>query len=125
MGSALEGDVLEIKADGLVSFGLALACGQVPPSGQPILLMPDHQTAGGYPVVAGVARCDLPLAAQLLPGDHLRFREGTVEVAQEEWRRGRRGLEKPRWGGSGPALSGFCSPRDTTPSAGGSRSSAT
>jgi antagonist of KipI len=96
MGYRLEGDVLEVRSEELVSFGLAMGCVQVPPAGQPILLMADHQTAGGYPVVAGVARCDLPLAAQLLPGEHLRFREVTVEAAQEEWRRMRAALETLR-----------------------------
>jgi antagonist of KipI len=96
MGYRLEGETLEVRTDELVSFGLAMGCVQVPPAGQPILLMADHQTAGGYAVVAGVARCDLPLAAQLLPGEHLRFREVTVEAAQAEWRRQRAALDTLR-----------------------------
>jgi antagonist of KipI len=96
MGYRLEGETLAVKGDELVSFGLAMGCVQVPPAGHPILLMADHQTAGGYPVVAGVARCDLPLAAQLQPGEHLRFREVTVEAAQAEWRRQRAALETLR-----------------------------
>src|SRR5262249_61662504 len=68
-------------------FSLSLHAALPISSGEPILLMADHQTAGGYPVVAGVARCDLPLAAQLLPGEHLRFRLETVAAAQAEWRR--------------------------------------
>jgi antagonist of KipI len=96
MGYRLEGETLEMKGDELVSFGLAMGCVQVPPAGQPILLMADHQTAGGYPVVAGVARCDLPLAGQLLPGETLRFREVTVEAAQAEWRRQRGALDTLR-----------------------------
>jgi antagonist of KipI len=87
MGYRLEGPELAIDGPELVSFGLTVGCVQLPASGQPILLMADGQTAGGYPVVAAVARCDLPLAAQLMPGDHLRFRETSVEKAQEEWRR--------------------------------------
>jgi biotin-dependent carboxylase-like uncharacterized protein len=96
MGYRLEGEMLQVKAEELVSFGLAMGCVQVPPAGQPILLMADHQTAGGYPVVAGVARCALPLAAQLLPGDHLTFEEVTVEAAQAEWRRQRAALDTLR-----------------------------
>ena len=65
----------------VVSFGLAMGCVQVPPGGEPILLMADHQPAGGYPVVASVARCDLP-RAQLPPVERLRFRRETVEVVQ-------------------------------------------
>ena len=93
MGFRLEGEPLEVKGPELISFGLAFGCVQVPWSGQPILLMADHQTAGGYPVVAGVARADLPLAAQLMPGDRLRFRETTVERAQDRWRELRAALE--------------------------------
>jgi antagonist of KipI len=87
MGFRLDGPELAIEGPELVSFGLAMGCVQLPSSGKPILLMADGQTAGGYPVIAAVARCDLPLAAQLMPGDRLRFRETTVEAAQEEWRR--------------------------------------
>ena len=96
MGYRLEGETLQVKGEELVSFGLAVGCVQVPPAGQPILLMADGQTAGGYPVVAGVARCDLPLAGQLLPGDRLRFREVAVEAAQAEWRRQRAALDTLR-----------------------------
>ena len=96
MGYRLDGPELEIQGPDLISFGLALGCVQVPPAGQPIVLMADHQTAGGYPVVAGVARASLPLLAQLLPGDHLHFREVTVEVAQENWRQLRAGLDALR-----------------------------
>lgn len=96
MGYRLEGPKLDIKGAELLSFGLAMGCVQVPASGQPILLMADHQTAGGYPVIAGVARADLPLVAQLLPGDHLRFREVSVDVAQSEWRRLRSELDAMR-----------------------------
>jgi antagonist of KipI len=93
MGYRLEGSELPIEGPELLSFGLAMGCVQVPASGQPILLMADHQTAGGYPVVAGVARAALPLVAQLLPGDHLSFREVSVERAQAEWRSLRAALD--------------------------------
>jgi antagonist of KipI len=94
MGYRLEGPELAMNGPELVSFGLTTGCVQVPASGQPILLMADGQTAGGYPVVATVARCDLPLAAQLMPGEHLRFRETSVEEAQEEWRRRQAALDQ-------------------------------
>ena len=47
---------------------------QVPPSGEPILLLSDHQTTGGYPQLAVVITADIPLAAQLAPGDWVEFR---------------------------------------------------
>jgi allophanate hydrolase subunit 2 len=46
---------------------------QVPPSGDPILLMSDRQTTGGYPQIAIVITADLPLAGQLAPGDWVEF----------------------------------------------------
>ena len=47
---------------------------QIPGSGEPILLMADRQTTGGYPQLAVVITADLPLAAQLVPGDWVEFR---------------------------------------------------
>jgi allophanate hydrolase subunit 2 len=82
MGYRLEGVRLAISGDDLLSFGLVAGAVQVPPGGEPILLMADHQTAGGYPVVATVVSASLPIAAQLLPGDELRFAQVTVERAQ-------------------------------------------
>jgi antagonist of KipI len=93
LGYRLAGDHLEIRGPELLSFGLTFGCVQLPPSGQPILLMADHQTAGGYPVVACVPRSDLPLAAQLLPGDKLRFRRSSVEASQQRWRELMSGLQ--------------------------------
>jgi KipI family sensor histidine kinase inhibitor len=46
---------------------------QVPPSGEPILLMADRQTSGGYPQIATVITADLPLAGQLAPGNTIEF----------------------------------------------------
>ena len=81
MGYRLEGPGLDASGDELLSFGLAAGAIQVPRSGQPILLMADHQTAGGYPVVATVASATMPIAAQLLPGDEMRFAEVSIEGA--------------------------------------------
>jgi antagonist of KipI len=81
MGYRLEGPRLELSGDELLSFGLVFGALQVPRSGQPILLMADHGTAGGYPVVATVAGAALPVAAQLMPGDELTFAEVTIEAA--------------------------------------------
>ena len=83
MGYRLDGPRLETSGDELLSFGLAAGAIQLPRGGQPILLMADHQTAGGYPVVAVVVSAALPIAAQLLPGDRLRFAEVTAERARQ------------------------------------------
>ncbi|MHB8589025.1 MAG: 5-oxoprolinase subunit C family protein [Candidatus Dormibacteraceae bacterium] len=81
MGYRLEGPPLDASGDELLSFGLVAGAVQVPLSGQPILLMADHQTAGGYPVVATMAGAAMPVAAQLLPGDELSFVEVSVPTA--------------------------------------------
>jgi biotin-dependent carboxylase-like uncharacterized protein len=62
------------RQDELPSEGMPLGALQVPPSGQPILFLADHPVTGGYPVIAVVARADLGRAAQLRPGDTVRFR---------------------------------------------------
>jgi antagonist of KipI len=83
MGYRLEGPRLVTSGDELLSFGLVSGAVQVPHGGQPILLMADHQTAGGYPVVATAISASLPIAAQLLPGDEMRFAEVSVERAEQ------------------------------------------
>lgn len=75
MGYRMEGPRLRYAAPAsLPSLGVVPGAIQVPPDGDPILLMADAQTTGGYPVIGAVIGADLPLAAQLLPGDQLRFR---------------------------------------------------
>lgn len=93
MGYRLSGPDLEVTGRELISLGLTMGAVQLPPGGQPILLMADHQTAGGYPVILGVSRAALPLAAQLFPGDRLSFRDVTVAHAQQRWRELRQGLD--------------------------------
>jgi len=72
MGYRLEGATFP-HATSLPSLGVLPGVIQIPPDGAPILLMMDAQTTGGYPIVANVIQADLPLAAQLLPGDTMRF----------------------------------------------------
>jgi biotin-dependent carboxylase-like uncharacterized protein len=74
IGLRLDGPGLErARAGELLSEGLVPGAIQVPPDGQPILLLADHPTTGGYPVVAVVRSTSLALAAQLRPGQRLRF----------------------------------------------------
>lgn len=58
----------------LPSEGLVAGAVQVPPDGSPVLFLADHPVTGGYPVLAVVVTGDLPAAAQLRPGDRVRFR---------------------------------------------------
>ena len=74
MGFRLEGPALAYgAAPEILSDGTPLGSLQVPGSGQPILLMADRQTTGGYPKIATVISADVPLAGQLAPGDWIRF----------------------------------------------------
>ncbi len=73
MGVRLEGPALHYGGPELVSEAVAAGAIQVPPSGHPIILLPDCQTIGGYPKLAHVITVDLPIAAQLRAGDGVRF----------------------------------------------------
>jgi KipI family sensor histidine kinase inhibitor len=75
MGYRLTGSALPTRKDSgeMISDATVVGAVQVPPSGQPILLMADRQTTGGYPQIAVVITADLPLAAQLVPGDSIQF----------------------------------------------------
>lgn len=68
MGYRLEGPLVPRREGSLLSEGMVLGALQVPPDGQPILMMADRPTTGGYPKIGAVITADLPLAAQLLPG---------------------------------------------------------
>jgi antagonist of KipI len=57
----------------------------LPPDGHPILLMADRQVTGGYPRLGEVASVDLGLAAQLKPGDRVRFERISLTQAQQAW----------------------------------------
>ena len=83
MGYRLEGATLTLRQPvELLSEGVTFGTVQLPPGGSPIVLMADAQTTGGYPRVGEVASVDLPLVAQLKPGDRLRFRFISLEDAQ-------------------------------------------
>lgn len=74
IGLRLRGSALErSREDELASEGMVLGAVQVPPDGQPVVLLADHPVTGGYPVVAVVRREDLAHCAQLRPGDEVRF----------------------------------------------------
>jgi antagonist of KipI len=74
MGYRLDGCVLEhAGAADILSEAMPIGAIQVPGSGQPILLMAERQTTGGYATIANVITADLPLAGQLAPGDWIAF----------------------------------------------------
>lgn len=83
MGYRLKGPTLAMaeprqQLSEAISFGTI----QVPAGGDPIVLMADRQTTGGYPKIAQVAQVDLPVLAQLGPGDTVRFEAIALADAQ-------------------------------------------
>ena len=84
MGLRLAGLPIESKnGTDIVSDGIVFGSIQVTAAGNPIVLMADHQTTGGYAKIATVLSLDLPLLAQARPGDKVRFRKISVEDAQK------------------------------------------
>lgn len=74
MGFRLKGDVISlIEPQEMLSSAVNFGTIQLLPSGQMVVLMADHQTTGGYPRVGHVVECDLPVLAQLGPGDSVAF----------------------------------------------------
>jgi antagonist of KipI len=83
MGVRLDGpDLPRYDSSDLLSEAVAPGTLQVPQNGKPILLLGDCQTIGGYPKIAHVITVDLPIAAQLWPGDLVRFHEVALAEAQ-------------------------------------------
>ncbi len=86
MGYRLKGAPVKRQRSGeLITCGLANGTIQVPPDGQPILLLVDRQTIGGYPIIATMMHADLPHVAQCAPGDVLRFTAVGVEEARQAY----------------------------------------
>jgi antagonist of KipI len=96
MGYRLEGPPLTHRSKiELISEGLTFGAIQIPSNGQPIVMMADCPTTGGYPKIGTVPSADLPLLAQCAPNkSRVRFRETTVEQAQERYRELVKGLDR-------------------------------
>ena len=90
MGYRLSGPKIVREGPGyFISDCTTMGALQIPADGQPILLMADRQTTGGYPKIAAVISTDLPLAAQLAPGDTVTFSLTTVAKAHAALRKQR------------------------------------
>lgn len=91
MGIRLSGEPLKSKNGmDIISDGIVFGSVQVPNSGEPIILMADHQTTGGYAKIATVISVDLPRASQLSAGNTVRFKSVTVEEAEQEAKKQKR-----------------------------------
>jgi len=84
MGLRLAGPAIPPPhAGGMATEGMPLGAVQIPPGGEPVILFVDHQTTGGYPVIASVISADLHHVGQLRPRDRVRFEPVTLRVARD------------------------------------------
>lgn len=83
MGYRLSGPAIpHASGFNIVSDGIVTGAVQVPGSGEPIVMMADRQTTGGYPKIATVISADVRLVAQRRPGEAVRFEAVSMQVAQ-------------------------------------------
>ena len=83
MGIRLKGAKIDsIKKTNIKSEGLVRGVIQVPADGNPIIMLSDHGTIGGYPKIANVISADLDLVGQLTPGTNINFKEVSLEEAE-------------------------------------------
>lgn len=99
MGARLSGVPLPLeKPREMISQPVACGSIQVPPDGQPIVLLAERQTIGGYPQIGHVISVDLPRLARAWPGTHVTFRQVTWEEARELWLLAEQGFKELRMG---------------------------
>ncbi|MCB5162989.1 biotin-dependent carboxyltransferase family protein [Marinomonas algarum] len=84
MGYRLEGNAINSATKGIISEGIAYGAIQIPKDGQPIVLLRDRQTIGGYPKIGCVTRISGSILAQQKPGDVIQFTPITVDQAERE-----------------------------------------
>ena len=84
MGIRLLGPALDYQGAPMISEGIPLGAIQVPPDGQPIVLLNDRQTIGGYPRLGALTPLALARLAQCLPGEGVSMRPTTQEAAQRQ-----------------------------------------
>lgn len=81
MGYRLAGPEVKPSIDGILSEGICHGAIQIPADGQPIVLLNDRQTIGGYPKIGSMISLDTARIAQLLPGAKVHFEEITIDDA--------------------------------------------
>ncbi|MCL7943759.1 biotin-dependent carboxyltransferase family protein [Marinobacter sp. ATCH36] len=86
MGVRLTGPALQCTIGSLVSEGISLGAVQVPPDGQPIALLNDRQTIGGYPRLGNLTPLAASRLAQCMPGQTVRLRAAGIDSALRQHR---------------------------------------
>ena len=81
MGFRLQGQKVKSSLNGILSEGICHGAIQIPADGQPIVLMNDRQTIGGYPKIGSVISRDTAKLSQLMPGSKVHFEQISIEQA--------------------------------------------
>ena len=84
MGCKLKGEEVKPKKKGIISEGICFGSIQIPSDGQPIILLKQRQTIGGYPKIGSVLDIDCFRLAQMREGSKIRFKEISLEEAQKK-----------------------------------------
>lgn len=92
MGVRLTGPTLQCRMTRMISEGIGLGAVQVPPDGQPIALLNDRQTIGGYPRLGALTPLACSRLAQCLPGQAVHLKAVSVEQGLSAYRRFRAGF---------------------------------
>ncbi|PLY07618.1 MAG: urea amidolyase [Arcobacter sp.] len=87
MGCKLNGEPIVCDINGIISEGISFGAIQIPSDGQPIILLKDRQTIGGYPKIGSVFSVDCFKLAQMKIGSKVRFEEIDINSAQERLRK--------------------------------------
>lgn len=95
MACKLSGPIIASKqATDIISDGISLGSIQVSSNGQPIIMLADRQTTGGYAKIGTVISTDIPRIAQCKPGDEIRFQRITLKKAHKLYKNNRRDIIK-------------------------------
>lgn len=98
LGARLSGPAIEhSKEAGIISDGVAFGSIQVPGNGQPIIMLADRQSTGGYTKIASVISADIPFLAQLMPGRKVRFQKVSVSEAQDIYLKECEKMQEVKW----------------------------
>ena len=84
MACKLSGEIIESSLNGIISEGISFGAIQVPKDGQPIILLKERQTIGGYPKIGSVLGIDCFKLAQAKIGTTINFKEISIQEAQEK-----------------------------------------
>lgn len=84
MGVRLTGHALEFNGQGIISEGINIGSVQVPPNGEPIIMLCDRQTLGGYPKLGTISPLDISRLAQSRPGEVVRFSRVSIDKVQQQ-----------------------------------------